>query len=510
MKPSATKVGNDLGAELPSADPNDHIAEIARRSAVARSAAEEKSAASTLPADVLLKKRRAFEEANAGFFVCNFANKQFPTECDEPNIRVLGYYRTHEEAQARVMQLFTDPRVGSAPHIVHANVPFLIPFSEAAAMDVRHVSEKKSRFFQRHADEVREREEDFKAHVAEKKPGVMEKSSYHRRKMYLEEKKRRGKEQKKGVGAGVGAGAGSASAAPPPAPAQPARRLPEFGGAQKTTVLDPHAVQDPTITEMFTASNVGVGTGAGGPSSAAPNVLWKGELPAHWRDPSAPRNPNSFPRDLENRHGCRVVLTYLDDLDKPEDDPAYPDAAGKEPLFVLFGGEYENDAQGTTAAKEIGEWCTDLPLDVVDEYEWLWPTLVDPDKLNEEHRTSGAGLSAEQNKIMKQRKKTMQESATARAHAATLGIPLKETNVNDVVDVSQVVAHTQPGMFLQGEIEQYDKDAEGKLQRRVAPGMPALPAPASSLSSPTTGESKEEDVGGSGRLPFSLDDIPEV
>ncbi len=524
MKPTSTKVGNDFGVSLPSADPNDHIAEIKRRDAIAKEAAS--TTATTLSQEALMAKRRAFEEANAGFFTCNFANKQFTTRCDEPNIRIVGFDKTHDEAQARLMELFMDPRVGSAPNIVPANTPFLLPYSEASAMSARHVNEKMARFFKRHADELKMREEDFKTHVAEKKPGVMEKSSYHRRKMMLEERKRR-LAAGAGVGAGAGAGAGvgvaggpststgpsvSAGAGDAPAPmsAPVSRRLPEFGGMSKTTVLDPHAHQDPTITEMFTASNVGVAT------PAAPNVLWKGELPAHWRDAGKPRNANTWPRDLESRHGRRVVLAYLDDLDKPEDDPEFPDAAGNEPMFIIFGGEYEDDKTGTAGAKAIGEWCLDLPLDVTDMYEWLWPTLVDPDLLNEEHRTSGAGMTKEQNTIMQQRKVTMRQSAEARANSTAMGVPLKETNVNGVLDVSQVVAHTQPGMFLHGEIEQYNKDDEGKLHRVVVTQQPTVTGTASMAGGaaylpPTTGESKEPELDGpSERLPFSLDDIPEV
>lgn len=149
----------------------------------------------------------------------------------------------------------------------------------------------------------------------------------------------------------------------------------------------------------------------------------------------------------------------MEDTDRKEDDMRYPDAAGMEPAIVIFGPEFESKEAAEKFIKtEVGPWCTDLVLDAVDMYEWLWPTEVDPDAITEEHRTSHAGSTGEQNKIMKQRKKTMEQTAEARATAAALKFPLKEVNANavELPDVREVIAKTKPGMYLTGPVMQYD------------------------------------------------------
>ena len=221
----------------------------------------------------------------------------------------------------------------------------------------------------------------------------------------------------------------------------------------------------------------------------AQSTLLKGDLPEHWRPTAttgtsaaagARRAPTAdeWPRDLESRHGKFVCMSVVDDLDAPSDAPKYPDAATNEPICVLFGGEFESaDKAKEFIIKDISKWCTDLAIDVVDMYEWLWPTEVDPDQLEEEHRTSHAGFTQELNTVMKQRKKTMETTAEARAQSAALGVELHEINANadELPDASEVIKATKPGMWIQdGGVTQYDED--GNVIKTFEDALPTVGA----------------------------------
>jgi hypothetical protein len=131
-----------------------------------------------------------------------------------------------------------------------------------------------------------------------------------------------------------------------------------------------------------------------------------------------------------------------------------------EPLVIVFGGEFEDvEAAKAVAKNDIGPWCTDLAIDIVDMYEWLWPTEIDPDAMTEEHRTSNAGYTKEANMIEVQRKKTLALTAEARAHAAAASIPLRETNANaDLPEADAAVSVLRSGMFLHGNVVQLDNE----------------------------------------------------
>lgn len=510
-------VGPDLGLDLPSADPTVALEEIIRRRGIAQNPGPDVA----LPDEVVLAKRAIFERENGGFWICNFANEKFSTQCMCPNIRVVSYHKTQIEANRRVMELMRDPRVTSVPAVVPANKPFLIPYSEKAAMDPRHTLGKLARNSNRYVEFVRFRDEEFKRHIEEQTPGETGLSEYHRRKTYL--LRQRLREHKRGsTDAGVSAltesdakaidslmavdvslpafggttgGRGvadpskgsEAAAAMRQAAAQSSSALetamsrikeskrafddlPEAGvdGPQRADagplqdvgVAGPESEEAPVLSSTPTAPTDDPALSAFRSKTTAPGPIWQGELPEHWKPESGrSKTADDWPRDLESRHGKYVCMAFVDDLDKPTDDPAYKEAAGMEPMVVLFGGEWEElDRAKDYITQEIAPWCRDLALDVVDMYEWLWPTEVDPDKLNEEHRTQHTGFTKELNTMMKQRKKTMSQTAEARAQSAALGIPLQETNVNSLPEVEEVVEARRSGMFLQGDVKQLDAD----------------------------------------------------
>ena len=60
--------------------------------------------------------------------------------------------------------------------------------------------------------------------------------------------------------------------------------------------------------------------------------------------------------------------------------------------------------------------------------------------------------------MMETRKRTMETTTEARVQSALLGMPLRETNVNEVElpDVTNVIESTRPGMWIHGDVVQYD------------------------------------------------------
>ena len=457
--------------DLPSADPAPALEELERR----RKLVADPGPSVALPDSVLLAKRAAFETGNGGFWICNFANERLSTRCDRPNVRLLAYVRTRDEGVEKVAAFMRDVRVKSIPCLVPANKPFLIPFSEATAGDGTHTLEKIRRLSSRHIDFCKFRDDDFKRSVETKTPGETELSDYHRRKTYLarqetlrardrdrdhtstttsattslfreasESSSSFGKPIFGAGGGGGGAGAGSGS------------------GLTASEAFEKVCSTETRVNATVTATTTVTATA----TTTTTETLWQGELPAHWK-PSAttdgpPVSAGDWPRDLESRHGRHGCISFIDDLDKAEDSPAYSAAAGMEPMMIIFGGEHEDvETAKSVALNDIGPWCTDLAIDVVDLYEWLWPTEVDPDKLTEEHRTANAGYTKEANMIEKQRKKTLQLTAEARAHAAAASIPLRETNANaGLPDVDVAVSSLRTGMYLQGEVVQLDAAGE--------------------------------------------------
>lgn len=394
------KVGPEMGLDIPSADPSIGIEEIERR----RDLVSDPGPTTRLPPDVMAKRRETFMTELAGFFVINCANSEFSTKCDCPNFRVLDFYPTSEAADERCRELMKDTRVTSIPIKIPANIPFQIPLSEASALNVRHTLEKIARNLKRYDDFVQYRNEEFKRHVEEKTAGETGKSTYSRRKAYLERQKAR-EQSRDGV-----------------------------LDSRQVTAASASAADLPTVTSA---------------DAAPPPPIWSGDLPAHWlkREDGSVVTANDWPRDLESRHGRFVVIAFMDDEDEPSDTPALPQAAKREPIVIVFGGMHESvEAAKDFLTKRIAPWCPDVQLDVVDMYEWLWPTEVDPDAVEEQHRASHAGYDKELNMVMSQRKKTLALAAEARDQSASLGVPLRESNVNALPDIGSVVSARREGM----------------------------------------------------------------
>jgi hypothetical protein len=445
MSGGIQKVANDFTFDIPSADPSTALKEIERRAAYTGGAggvAGKQAGGSTLLSPEAMASARAeFYAEFSGHWVINSANVDFSTRCDCPNIRLLQFVPepvgSGAKSDAVVRKLMSDPRVTSIPIKVPTHVPFQIAVSEASAANLPHTHMKIQRNIARYRKLSEVQSNEFKKHV-EATPLIS-----------VEE-------------AMDAAGVAPATAAPIAAVPAAASRHSQYSRRKLYLRRLKNKEQDrdgllPPLAEGIDISDVPltkVDT-----TATAPPSIWQGELPEHWKHVkgSSTATADEWPRDLEDRRGRFAVLAFLEDEDVEADSPEFPAAAGREPIVILFGGAHESVEAATKFLEtRIGPWCPDLSLDVVDMYEWLWPTEVDPDSMEEKHRTQFAGHAEELNTVMQQRKKTIATAAQVRKECASIGAVVHQTSVNALPDISRVVAERKDGMVMLENVGSYD------------------------------------------------------
>lgn len=437
----------DLGATvLPPLDPNTGIEETERRAAVlaglsaagggsttASTAAADHTLAANMPPGLAAAQRGRHMEEFGGFWVINCANRDFPTKCRAPNVRLLRYFGGYSGAEssaaadAYIRRLMADKRVRTMPIKVPANEPFLIPASEGAAQSPTHVHAKVARAIARHTATMQYRAEEMRQRLETKTTGATNLSSYSRHKEYLRQAR----------GDGV---------LPPRAPLPDAAAEAALKAAVEAATAAAKAAVDSTEKQ------------------APPPVVAPTALPSHWAAGSAPATDvpsesapdtafdefptHEWPADLGTRQGNFAVIMVMDDDDVPEDDPEFPAAAGREPLVVAFGGIYktEEDAKAYVEANMVS-WCPDISLDIVEIQEWLWPTELDPDRVASKARTGTAAGTAELNTVLAA---ATAEQANAAAARDALGSALPVRDVSRLPTIDEAAAAYAPPVRIVG------------------------------------------------------------
>jgi hypothetical protein len=236
-------------------------------------------------------------------------------------------------------------------------------------------------------------------------------------------------------------------------------------------------------------------------------LLRADELPAHWRQPQV--EPTSkvgssvvirstaaqkvrvnadddYPREFEHRSRRFGVLAMIPDEDRPEDTPYCPEAAGHEPVFILFPNMFETvDAAQQFTERHTKDIAPDLTLDVVELYGWLWPTEINTDKIPEKHYAKNPDMDPEYNKVMSCRKTLIQTAQDARAAAKREGFVMPEVTVDKdsiptlEADGTSAPAKIQPmpNVMRLTSLEQFD--AAGNA---IAAAPYEIPAPADHTS----------------------------
>ena len=420
----------DVGATvLPPMDPQVGRDETERRKAVCEglaSAGGGLGGLGTVSATAAAAQRARHYEENGGFWVINCANRDFPTKCRAPNIRLLRYFSagTAPEsvaaasgaADAYIRRLMADKRVRAVPIKVPANEPFLIPASEAAAQCPKHIHAKVARCVERNRATMAYRAEEMKRRMTTNTDVELNVSSYARHKEYLRH-------------------------------------------ARGDGVLPPRAALPDSAAEVaLQAAAAAASSAAAAASESAheappPPVLSAAALPAHWRTAAATDDFEDYPihewpSDLSTRQGDFGVIAVMDDDDCLEDDPAFPDAAGREPLVVAFGGVHKTEADAKAYVEaSLEAWCRDITLDVVENQEWLWPTELDPDRVASKVRTTTAASTEELNMVLAARTAEHANSQNARQ---ALGSSLPVRDVSRLPTMDEAAEVYAPPMRIVG------------------------------------------------------------
>ena len=380
--------------------------------------------------------KAAYLAKNTGFFLCHAANLAYPMRCMVPNERYVDWQpaasqapehvaAAHEKLMRKVRALSADPRLARVIHnIVPANMPHLIPYSEASAADPDHVLRKINRNANRLLAFVAYRDEEFKARAAEVGAYRLARENWE-----------------KAVELAGGGGAGEAAVGPPPdVPPATATNLEQSEYHRYKTYLsrrrtmklaspDAEATVAPgdectaadalrqaaaagrEVVQRICAGKVATAAAFTPPvpipgmeafmsmAKAPEPVFGGGSLPPPAALLGADLHPDDqeigdWPRDLERR-AVFINLAMVDDLDIPEDSPAHPGAAGMEPMMIPFGGAYESVEEAKEAAREeIAPWASEFKVCTISMNGFLWGTEVDPDKIQEGHRTGRRGDDA--------------------------------------------------------------------------------------------------------------------
>jgi hypothetical protein len=418
------------------------------------------------PTNAALTRRKgeSYCRTHKGWWVVNFANIAFSTPFPRPNIRILRLCKTEREAKAACMEFMNHPGVTSVPVIVPANTPFMIPYSEAAAVDSERMHVKLARNMQRHANLAAYRDEDFASRREGKSEGYLGLSHYHRRKTLLA---KRAAEEAVLAAAMADTDAERAEKEAAAAAALEVARQAESVPVPPDEIMAKLRAVPPDVVRAAET------TGRGKPTPAP--LIPTEALPERWKG-LAPLEQREWPRDLEVRGGGYCCIGFADDLDEPSDDPAYPaEAAGAEPIVVIFGTQFAMEALADKHAKDdISTWCNDFPIDVVNMYDWLDPTNVDPDNIDSKHKAGSATETRELNRIQNRRRANLQEAAKARAENTPATLP--ETNAlrQDLPDLSAAVRSTRAPVGAAAAAEQgpYDPELAATLRNMPRPPRP--------------------------------------
>ena len=475
-----------LPIQAPPANLGLAMAEQLRRGDAAAASVAAAPTPTVTPAAAL---KEAYLAKNTGFFACHHANLAYPMRCMVPNERYIDWQpaasqsaehvaAAHATLMRRVRALSADPRLPRVIHnIVPANMPHLIPYSEAAAADPDHVLRKIHRNANRLLRFYAYRDEEFKARAAEVEayrtarevwekaataggdlppPEVppptatnLEQSEYHRYKTYLSRRRTMrlaGPNAEAAVAEGDDITAADALREAAAAGRAVVQRI--SAGGEAAPAFQP-PVPAPGMEAFMSMDKAPEPVFVDG---SAPAALVGADL--HPDDQVI----GDWPRDLERR-AVFMNLAMVDDLDVPEDSPAHPGAAGMEPMMIPFGGVYETEEEAKDAAREeIAPWAAEFKVCTISMNGFLWATEVDPDKIKEQHRTGDAGGDAEMALVMGQNKTQKATAAKARLAAAAAEAPLRETNANAALpEVDEVSRRNQPAVTFAGEVQQFGR-----------------------------------------------------
>jgi hypothetical protein len=116
----------------------------------------------------------------------------------------------------------------------------------------------------------------------------------------------------------------------------------------------------------------------------------------------------AIPRNSEVRMQHFAVVSIISDDDEPDDSK-------QEPAVLVWGVTETECAAKDLIKTDLADEASDVHLDVVAMYEWLYPTEVDPEQIAEEYR------DARLDELMQHRKTESRRVASFRKKCAAEG-----------------------------------------------------------------------------------------
>jgi hypothetical protein len=227
------------------------------------------------------------------------------------------------------------------------------------------------------------------------------------------------------------------------------------------------------------AAGAGSGAGSGAVSVPAP-LLSDAAIPKHWQ--SREREIDDvWPMKWTDGAGY-AIITVVDDYDLPDDDPEFRDAAGMEPMVILWGGQYDKEEEAKRVIEEeIAPWCDELTLDVVCKHRLLVPSKVDPDKIEEKGRAGCAEFTNTWNSMLKHNKVEKRQIELLREKNVDVPVIAAAATAAGAASIAAAAtaAPAPPPVILVGAVQQFDEEHQllnhdEVQQKAYVSGLPPL------------------------------------
>ena len=455
---------------------------IEARRAVASAASASTRMSTTDEAAAVAAQRAfaAFAATHAGWYIINIFNEAFVNWYAVPAVRVLEFVpaRSNSVVDMAVARAIADLRVRvlaaredimAMPIVWEANIPFLIPHSEASLHASGHVNAKRGRALARAATFARLRNTEFErrksaadAAAPVTAPVITE---FQMWKEYRDTPKTFDFESKEDTApaatvlrrvlakqrarldewaASIVAETTAAAASVKSSPSVPHARLPALDADDEDDSAAPPAVPTtPPAPERAAPipAPAASSTTQAAPSASAPPLptsILK-EVPSKWLTPAAAAAhiEHELPADIRPRGF--MAASFIIDLDTPAESSEFPAAAGMEPVCILWGGVYDNyeDAAAVIEAS-IAPIAIDFPVDVVKPGHIMYPSEMDEDAVEVKHRPENQGMQSTLQQVMDARTSGIAQVRAAAAYNGSGG--------NIATTVIQDNAHSLPSL----------------------------------------------------------------
>jgi hypothetical protein len=488
----------------------DVLADIESRRASAAVAASAPSRTLTEEAAAAAAQRAfvSFAATHAGWYIFNAFNEGFVNWYAVPAVRALEFIPArsdsaadmlvaHATAAARVRVLAAREDITSMPLLTEANTPFLIPYSEASLRAFEHTAHKRVRALERAARFTRLRNSEFEKRKAAADTAapiaapVL--SEFNMWKQYRDTPRsfeftppegqvpaasvlrRVLAEQRARLDAWA---ATFTAAAPAPAKirdvpvASTQPRLPALDSDDDDVVV---VDSDSSATPVLESSAADV-TPLVSAAAPAPRPALLETVPAKWTTTTPGTIEHELPLELRPR--SYMAVSFIIDLDTPEDSAEFPLAAGMEPTCIFWGGTYDTHEEASeVVTTSIAPIAIDFPVDVIKTGLVMYPSEMDEDAVEVKHRPENTSMQATLQTVMDARTTGMSQMRAAidyNASGGNIGTVVIEDSAERLPSLDDMVVNpVRIESIVQGDVGSAPDTVEASVFREAAAGRSA-------------------------------------